>query len=63
MERIKSKNEKLEQYKRTKAEWFELIISVENEYFENDTKLSQENENIIINEVNNSIFKTVYILS
>lgn len=63
VEKIKFKNKKFVQYSKTRAEWFELIISDENEYFEYEPKLSKENEQMIIDEVNNSIFKTVYILS
>lgn len=63
IERIKSKNNNIEEYNLSKTEWLELIISDENKYFDDGSVLSNQNQQIIIDEVNNSIFKTVYILS
>lgn len=63
IERIKSKNDNSNEYNQINVEWLELIISDENRYFDDGSELSQENREKIIDEVNNSIFKTVFILS
>lgn len=63
IERIQSKNNNENEYNNTSAEWLELVISDENRYFDDGNELSKENQQKLINAVNNSIFKTVYILS
>ncbi len=60
---IRSKDVKAKKYDLTKTEWLELIISDENKYFDDGNALSKEEQQRIIDEVHNSIFKTVYILS
>lgn len=63
IERIKSKSENSDQYNKAKVEWLELIISDENRYLDDGNALSKSNQQMLIDEVINSIFKTVYILS
>lgn len=61
--RIKSKNSKAKQYNRNNVEWLELLISDENGFFRDNYNLDNNLKDLIIKEVEKSIFKTVYILT
>ena len=59
LQRIKTKNERANQYDKLNVKWLELIISDENGYFDDGSVLSKTNRQKLIDEVKKSKFQTV----